>query len=98
MSRNVVPDKFEKKTDTFSICATNREIDLNIFCYNVVIQVFIIDEAEIHGEEGEYVDIGEWRLDVVQGALVFINGDISIRLEMSYEDIELFFNVVLCCG
>lgn len=98
MSSSVVPEKFEKRTDTFSICATNREVELNIFCDNVVTQVFIIGKAEIHGEEGEYVDMGEWRIDVVQGALVFINGDISIRLEMAYEDIELFFNVVLCCG
>lgn len=96
MSDAVVPEKFEKKTDTFSICVTNREIELNIFCDNVVTKVYIIGEAKVYGEFNEWVDMGDWLLnDSTHGVLEFLKEDVSIKLNLSSDEIEKIFDIIL---
>lgn len=95
MNNTDVSERFEKKTDTFSICVTNREIEINIFCDNVATKVFIIGEAKVYGEENEWVDMGDWLLDDTHGDLAFLNGDVSIKLCLSSDEIEKIFNIIL---
>lgn len=96
MSETVVPEKFEKKTDTFSICVTNREIELNIFCDNVVTKVYIIGEAKIYGHFNEWVEMGDWILsDTTDGVLELSKEDVSIKLNLSLGEIDKIFDIVL---
>lgn len=95
MSSNAVPEKFEKRTSSFYISVRRTHIDIEIFGESVTTKVVIIGEAKICEDYHEWVDMGDWYLDDTHGALEFVNGDVSIKLCLSSDEIEKIFNIIL---
>ena len=95
MSSNDVPEKFEKRASSFYISVRRTHIDIELFGESVTTKVVIIGEAKIYGDCHEWVDMGGWYLDDTHGVLEFVNGDVSIKLCLSSEEIEKIFNIIL---
>ncbi len=87
--------KFQKKTDTFNIVATKERIDIKIKNNGSETYTTIIGQAEVWGDENEYVSMDDWTITDIHGILEFICRDIAIRLYLSEEEINEFFSAVL---
>lgn len=96
MSDNVVSEKFEKRTSSFYISVRRTRIDIEIFGESVTTKVTIYGEAKIYGEFNEWVDMGDWLLnDTTHGVLELLKEDVSIKLNLSSDEIEKIFDIVL---
>lgn len=99
MSKTDVPEKFEKfekRTSSFYISVKRTRIDIEIFGESITTKVIIYGEAKIYGGFNEWIEIGDWILkDSTLEVLELINEDVSIKLNLSLDEIDKIFNIII---